>query len=516
MSLRLVRKLFPSLSIAPERLRSGSRAESSRAMRRGVFASRYDAPLRILILFFRPLYETRRESSRTARSSRVPRFPSALLVSREKSRRPRGGGSVEKFSRRSNAPSSEVDARASRARREESSAFVRSFEMASRARDLERALAEPWPSHRCATALDEEVVNALKQRFSIMTPFSRRGALYAALLASKTTHAEALAAIAREDSDEWARATARVMDEGGGRFSCERLLTNVPTVRARETRANDAGRGAFSFASRGCPANPNASNARDERVADGCARDSTFLSQVNDALRSIRETIASVDEVRVKPPRADAYLTPVSQPPATTSKHFTLRERRTPKKKPTTTARGVLSKTDAATASRTQTSGTSSIFAPSRKPTSAGASFLRDTGRAGSVSARARASGLGGAAAARGGSKTMVIDVAEAAQLGASQNADPLRAQAQEERERKRQREKEAKEQRIQRLMEEREARKKEELTRKRQRDEEILEKKKAYRAEIEAKRAKQRATTAKESNPATPSPVEEPAMWPN
>ena len=117
MSLRLVRKLFPSLSIAPERLRSGSRAESSRAMRRGVFASRYDAPLRILILFFRPLYETRRESSRTARSSRVPRFPSALLVSREKSRRPRGGGSVEKFSRRSNAPSSEVDARASRARR---------------------------------------------------------------------------------------------------------------------------------------------------------------------------------------------------------------------------------------------------------------------------------------------------------------------------------------------------------------------------------------------------------------
>ena len=43
-----------------------------------------------------------------------------------------------------------------------------------------------------------------------------------------------------------------------------------------------------------------------------------------------------------------------------------------------------------------------------------------------------------------------------------------------------------------------------------------FLEKKKAYRAEIEAKRAKQRATTAKESNPATPSPVEEPAMWPN
>jgi len=446
-------------------------------------------------------------------------MPSALLVSREKSRRPRGGGSVEKFSRRSNAPSSEVDARAPRPRREESSAFVHSFEMASRARDLERALAEPWPSHRCATALDEEVVNALKQRFSIMTPFARRGALYAALLASKKTHAEALAAIAREDSDEWARATARVMDEDGGRFSCERLLANVPTVRARATRSSDAGRGARALASRGCPANPNfsaeATDAKDERITDGRARDSPFLTQVKDAVRSIREKIASVDGVRVKPPRADAYLTPASQPPpVTTSEHFTLRERRTPKKKPA--ARGVFSKTDAATASRTQTIGTSSIFAPSRKPTSAGASFLRDTGRAGSMSARAHASGLGGAAVARGGSKTMVIDVAEAAQLGASQSADPLRAQAQEERERKRQREKEAKEQRIQRLMEEREARKKEELTRKRQRDEEILEKKKAYRAEIEAKRAKQRAATAKESNPATPSPVEEPAMWPN
>ena len=163
MSLRLVRKLFPSLSIAPERLRSGSRAESSRAMRRGVFASRYDAPLRILILFFRPLYETRRESSRTARSSRVPAIPlGTSRLAREVHGRPRGGGfRPRNFSRRSNAPSSEVDARASRARREESSAFVRSFEMASRARDLERALAEPWPSHRCATALDEEVCETL-------------------------------------------------------------------------------------------------------------------------------------------------------------------------------------------------------------------------------------------------------------------------------------------------------------------------------------------------------------------
>ena len=104
----------------------------------------------------------------------------------------------------------------------------------------------------------------------------------------------------------------------------------------------------------------------------------------------------------------------------------------------------------------------------------------------------------------------MVIDVAEAAQLGAtSQIDDPLRAQAQEERDRKRQREKEAKEQRMQRLMQEIEAKKQRELTRKRERDEEILEKKKAYRAEIEAKRANKRVASI-----ATLSPTDEPATW--
>ena len=231
-------------------------------MRRGVFASRYDAPLRILILFFRPLYETRRESSRTARSSRVPRS------SRHFSSRARSHDACEEVvpSRNFLVVRTHLRARwtpeVARASRE-SSAFVRSFEMASRARDLERALAEPWPSHRCATALDEEVVNALKQRFSIMTPFSRRGALYAALLASKTTHAEALAAIAREDSDEWGARDGARDGRGRGRFSCERLLTNVPTVRARETRANDAG----SHYLHPVGAQPTLTpNARDERV----------------------------------------------------------------------------------------------------------------------------------------------------------------------------------------------------------------------------------------------------------
>ena len=170
----------------------------------------------------------------------------------------------------------------------------------------------------------------------------------------------------------------------------------------------------------------------------------------------------------------------------------------------------MLSKTDAATASRTQTSGTSSIFAPSRKPTSAAPRFARHgtRGKRERASERER---LGGAAVARGGSKTMVIDVAEAAQLGASQNADPLRAQAQEERERKRQRESgqgathptvdggtrsEGKE----------------ELTRKRQRDEEWRRRRLTGLKSRQS--ARNNAPPPKESNPATPSPVEEPAMW--
>ena len=58
--------------------------------------------------------------------------------------------------------------------------------------------------------------------------------------------------------------------------------------------------------------------------------------------------------------------------------------------------------------------------------------------------------------------------------------------------------------------MEEREARKQEELSRKRQRDEEILEKKKAYRAEIEAKRAKQRIDEAQKDTIHTTSPTDD------
>ena len=229
-------------------------------------------------------------------------------------------------------------------------------------------------------------------------------------------------------------------------------------------------------------------------------------TQVSAAVKSIREALAERPETtKSYRPKEEIYLTQ-TEIPKTEHGHFTLRERRQPKKKPGM-ARSVTSGVDIKSramefaASRSQTS---SIFAPSRKPTSKSASFLRDTGRASSFGSRSRMGDT-----SRPGS--MVIDVAEAAQLGASQSGDPLRQQAQEERERKRLREKEEKEKRIQRLMEEREARKQQELKRKRERDEEISAKKKAYKAEIEAKRAQ--AQASKEAV-ATPSPTDVPTTW--
>jgi hypothetical protein len=113
-----------------------------------------------------------------------------------------------------------------------------------RARDLERALAEPWPNARCASALDDAMIDALKSRFAIMTPFARRGALCAAMLASKrASSARAIATwrdVASHDADEWVRAMARAMDEEGERFDCERFAANVPVVRTRATCARTA------------------------------------------------------------------------------------------------------------------------------------------------------------------------------------------------------------------------------------------------------------------------------------
>jgi hypothetical protein len=84
------------------------------------------------------------------------------------------------------------------------------------------------------------MIDALKNRFAIMTPFARRGAVCAAMLASKrATSARAIATwrdVAAGDADEWVRAMARAMDESGERFDCDRFATDVPVVRVRAMR----------------------------------------------------------------------------------------------------------------------------------------------------------------------------------------------------------------------------------------------------------------------------------------
>jgi hypothetical protein len=232
--------------------------------------------------------------------------------------------------------------------------------------------------------------------------------------------------------------------------------------------------------------------------------------KISQAVTSIREAIRAAETTttttgarrrrRAYAPVEAMYLpkTTDDDVDASAHGHFTLRERRQPRKKPTGGARGGQSSFEAAPAKASDASGrtsTTSMFVPARKPTG-GASFLRDTGRVGSFNAsRGGAGARASTGMPRPGSKTMLIDVAEAAELGKSARS----------------REQEAKEKRIQKLMEEREARKKQEESRKRQRDEEIAAKKKAYKAEIEAKRARKERDSA---SIATPSPTDEPTMW--
>ena len=200
-------------------------------------------------------------------------------------------------------------------------------------------------------------------------------------------------------------------------------------------------------------------------------------------------------------PREEMYLASVETPRIAVAEHghFTLRERRQPKRK-IASARVGISSFDPISSKVGEMGGrisTGSIFAPSRKPVaSAGTSFMRDTGRVGAFnpgrgSTVVRSTG----ALPRPGSKATLIDVAEVNELGKSSRS----------------REQEAKEKRIQRLMEERDARQQLEDSRKRQRDEEIAAKKKAYKAEIEAKRARKERDS---SSIATPSPTDEPTMW--
>jgi len=163
-------------------------------------------------------------------------------------------------------------------------------------------------------------------------------------------------------------------------------------------------------------------------------------------------------------------------------------------------------------------SSANSMFAPpSRKPSSSGMAFFRDSGPT-------KRSGFGGGTSAKsflaarnrkeGANKTMMIDVSEAAQLGTVKGEDLQKEERerekqreQQERELKRKQEQEEKQRRIQKMMEERDQRKKMEAERKRAREEESAKRK----AESAAKRMRTEAPTSGREGVATPSPQEEP-----
>jgi hypothetical protein len=163
--------------------------------------------------------------------------------------------------------------------------------------------------------------------------------------------------------------------------------------------------------------------------------------------------------------------------------------------------------------------GANSMFAPpSRKPSSSGMAFFRD-----SAPTKRVAPGGGGSAksflaerkkAAGGGNKTMLIDFNEASQLGTVM-AEDLRKEErerekqheQQERELKRKQEQEEKQRRIQKMMEERELKKKMEGERKRAREDDAAKRK----ADTAAKRMRTEGPGAGREGVATPSPQEEP-----
>ena len=199
--------------------------------------------------------------------------------------------------------------------------------------------------------------------------------------------------------------------------------------------------------------------------------------------------------------------------------HFTLRTRREPKRRlPTVSShKGSLAhassnpdlaaRAASANAARRPPapSAAASMFAPpARKPSP---SFLRDSAprRGGAASAKSFLS-----RAREGSTKTMFIDVSEAAQLGTVKGEDLLAEQARREkeeaareRELKRAREAEERQERVRKMMEEREAKKKQEAERKRARDEETARRK----AEMASKRA--RTEASRDEGTATPSPKE-------
>jgi len=264
------------------------------------------------------------------------------------------------------------------------------------------------------------------------------------------------------------------------------------------------------------------------------------------ALASIRNKIQAEGTPDSFRPLEETYLSPrllcAAQAPAPDAgdahAHFTLRARREPKRRlPTTSShhKGLshvssnpdLSVRAAVGNAARRPSPSASMFAPpSRKPT---ASFLLNTAPprrpsvTGGVAAKSHLS-RGRESGHSGGTKTMMIDVSEAAQLGTVKGEDlrveaaqKEKEEAQKERERlvvererlvverdvKRKREQEEKQIRIRKMMEEREVKKKQEAERKRARDDENARRK----CELAVKRA--RLEPPRGEGTATPSPKE-------
>ena len=242
----------------------------------------------------------------------------------------------------------------------------------------------------------------------------------------------------------------------------------------------------------------------------------------------------SAQEMYLSPRLLAAAGAPLRDAASEPHAHFTLRTRREPKRRlagsasQKTLAQSTSHGSDLAAratvaqpnARRPASSAAASMFAPpSRKPSP---SFLRDSGPtrrpAGGAAAKSMLSNRG----RESSTKTMMIDVSEAAQLGTVKGEDLLaeeaqkeklraqqerelkRKQEQDERELKRKQEQDERQRRIQRMMEEREAKKKLEADRKRAREEEMAKRK----AEMAAKRMR---TEAPREEVGTPSPKEEP-----
>jgi len=307
-------------------------------------------------------------------------------------------------------------------------------------KNVERMLAEPWGAPQAGAMYNTEVLESLCEQFSRLQPQARRGALQATLfmrrgLADLQPSARRLVDLAAHDSDQWVGVIAHALAGLKERFDLCQLQKDVPAVA--------------------------------------------------DALRIIREKITEDGTPDTYRPLEEMYLSPrllaaAGAPPCEgkhSHGHFTLRERREPKKRQvggvslaasrhSTQNAGFTdvlgdtyrARSSATTASqfpghrRPVASASTSMFAPpSRKHTSA-ASFLRDAGPRRTLTAIGAGRGTGTQTGKS--TRTMMIDIDEAKQLGTTASHENLQKKVvAEDKEKKRQKEQEEKERRLQRVV---------------------------------------------------------------